>query len=309
MEFETPSNKPKYFKACFYGEPKAGKTTTAALISAGLCKEGDKVGFIDTEGSAFAVVDIFNDAKIEFLVNKQAPSNFNDIIQGLNTLLENRVKCIIIDSVTHIGDIMNFEVLANKNKKLRDKGKSETNDLSWSDRNDTGKMKKQFTKIFLESSCHFILCGRPTGGTTQTKDNTIISLDDDERTVLSFKEAEFDANITAFFKRNKGLPSCKILSHRSAIDSKDSLAGKVFDKPSFKDFESVMSFSDNKESELYIEFKNKIITCNNIEFLEVIGKQIAENSDKITPSEKDRLKNIYRNTTQNLSSANEENNL
>lgn len=305
MQFIKIQNNKQYAKLVFFGESGAGKTTTACYVASGLVGAGGTIGFIDTENSACYFEDYFHSQNITLLSNgERQPATFKELINGINDLIVNhKVDCIILDSITWVGDqLIDNSVLEMQNKKLIAKGKAKREELSYGDRSFTKNMQEQFVNLFKQTSCHFIICGRPTSATKQDGLN-VINVPIQERNVKGFGSIKFEGDFTAFFEQTDKLePKCTIIRHR-CLDMSKSLQGKSFIKPKFVDFEKGLNLKINTINEIFNELKHKILACKDIAYLEILKTNIvdAQKDGQINEKEINELRSIYQATARNLS--------
>lgn len=107
MTFEIAKRQATPLLIAYVGTSGAGKTFSALLTAAGLCPEGGKIGFIDTElgrGRIYAddqdIIDAMPDGNY-FIKEITAPFSPQKYAAAINEAIEAKIDVLIIDSATH----------------------------------------------------------------------------------------------------------------------------------------------------------------------------------------------------------------
>ena len=139
-----------FLKMGIYGGNGSGKTFTASLIAIGLHKfiESKKpIYFTDSETGSDYVIPLFNKAKINLKVSKTRA--FTDLLLDISNAEEGSI--VIIDSVTHFWDDLIESYKKKKNLKRI------SHPSHWME---IKPIWRDFTKEFVVSKLHIIVCGR-----------------------------------------------------------------------------------------------------------------------------------------------------
>lgn len=234
-------NTTAFLKVGILGFAGSGKTFTASEIAIGLCKKlTDKrpVAFFDTETGSDFLIPKFKKAGVEFLVVKSR--SFMDLMDFMKEA-QQVASVAIIDSISHVWqDLMSSYV-----KKLNRK-----NGLLFQDWSVIKQEWQQFTDIYVNSPIHTLLLGRAgyeydfetneAGKKELIKTGTKMKAEGEmgyepslllEMTRLKKSEATGDADAKGWINR------CHVLKDRT-----DTINGKEFDYPKYKNFEPVISF-------------------------------------------------------------------
>lgn len=139
-----------YAKIGIHGFQGSGKTITATSIAIGLCllEKTDKAAFVDTETGSDFVITSFTDNNIRLLRAKTRA--FVDLLTILKECENERIKVLIIDSITHIWRDLHTSYKTRKGKK-------------YLNMNDWGFLKDEwykYTDLFINSKIHIVVCGR-----------------------------------------------------------------------------------------------------------------------------------------------------
>ena len=148
--FKPAENKQGYIKVGLKGFPGSGKSFTATELAIGLVKmTGDKrpVFALDTEKGFDYLVSRFKKEGIELYVARTRA--FVDLLAAVKEA-EKSASLLIIDSITHFWEEVQA---AYKKKKQRDS-------LTFADWGPIKENWSQYTRAFLESNLHIVMCGR-----------------------------------------------------------------------------------------------------------------------------------------------------
>lgn len=139
-----------YGKVGIFGFQGAGKTYTGSMIAIGLGKMtgNKKVAFFDTEtGSDWMIERLESEGFEVYQVKSMA---FNDLLQTIRECEQNQIGILIIDSITHVWR----ELCDSYKKKL---GRKKLQFQDW----DIIKSEwNEYTKLFINSKVHIVVCGR-----------------------------------------------------------------------------------------------------------------------------------------------------
>jgi hypothetical protein len=231
-----------YLKMGIYGEAGSGKTFTASQIAKGLAlliaskgKPKPKVMFLDTETGATWVRPIFETAGIEFLVHSSR--SFADLKASV-VEAEAAGAILIVDSMTHFWEEIREAYVAAKRKRL----KNEHARLELPDWNVIKPAWGQFTSLYLNSSCHILLCGR--AGSTyefqedeETHKKTMITTG---TRMAAEKGMGYEPNLLVEMTARQvmGPRKSKSIVRTATVlkDRSDVLDGVQFDDPTFENF-------------------------------------------------------------------------
>ena len=139
-----------FLKMGIYGEAGSGKTYTASKVAIGLHKHSKAkkaIGFLDTETGSDFVLPMFNDAGIELMVAKTRA--FKDLLDGIDEA-EKDCSILILDSITHYWNEM-VEAYCDKHNIAQ---------LSLRHWQPIKQTWREFTKRYVNSNIHIIMCGR-----------------------------------------------------------------------------------------------------------------------------------------------------
>lgn len=230
--FKEAKNEQGFLKAGIMGFPGSGKSFTASKIAMGLVKTtGDKrpVFALDTEKGFDYLVSTFKDAGIELQIARTRA--FADLLSGIAEA-EKNASVLIIDSITHFWE----EVQAAYKKK---------NNRSRISMADWGVIKdcwKPYTKAYLDSRLHIVMCGRAG--------DEYDSFENDEGKIEFHKSGtKMQAEKNLGYEPGLGIEMERVTvgkpkkGERSFVnrayilkDRFDVLDGKFFDNPSYETF-------------------------------------------------------------------------
>lgn len=227
-----------FLKMGIYGFAGSGKTYTATSVAIGLhkfIKSKKPIAFLDTETGLDFVLPRFKAAGIEVLAAKTRA--FQDLLEFVREA-ESNCDIGIVDSVSHIWtDLLNGFMA--KNKRTR---------LTFGDWGVIKPMWQRFTDIYLNSNLHFIICGRAqtTYDYFEGEDKKMELIKTGTK-MRAETEMAFEPSLLVEMERipieesgSKKTKAGKIWKHRAYIlkDRSDQIHGKVFDNPTFKNFQA-----------------------------------------------------------------------
>lgn len=235
------TNQTAFLKAGIMGFAGSGKTFTAKELAIGLAKRigATKVAFFDTETGSDFLIPAFREAGIELLVAKTR--SFADLKTFVREA-EQEAPLAIIDSVTHVWT----DLVDSYRRKLNRK-----NGLRMDDWGPIKAEWGEFTKLYINSHAHVILCGRAgyeyeyhTDEETQkkelvktgTKMKAEGEMSYEPSLLLEMERVNADGAVVRG-KRSGWIHRCYVLKDRT-----DLMNGKTIDNPSFEDFTPVVNF-------------------------------------------------------------------
>lgn len=239
--FAPSQNSQAYLKAGFMGFAGDGKTFTATNMAIGLVElmrereleAGNRPAyFLDTETGSDWVRPQFEAANIELYTAKTRA--FIDLITAVKEAEQNG-SVLLIDSISHFWRDLTESYAERKN---RTKG-LQFQDWAW--------LKKEwgrFTDLFVNSSCHIIMCGRAgyeydffeqDGGKKEL-----------QKTGIKMKaegETGYEPSILVLMAKKRDMETGKVWREGSIIkDRADLIDGKTFINPTFDDFRPHIEF-------------------------------------------------------------------
>ena len=237
MAFKQSENEQAYLKAGLMGFAGAGKTYTAKELAIGLhlhCikngtrQQGDPVYFLDTETGSDWVQKDFQDAGIPLLVDKVVA--FASLVPSIKEVAEHK-GILIIDSITHF-----WKELTESYARERRRTSLTFADWGWI------KQKwGEFTRMFVNSPCHIIMCGRAGFEYDFFEDEA--GKKELAKTGIRMKaegETGYEPSILVLMERKQELlpKGGLVVSHTGYIvkDRGNVIDGKVFQNPKFEDF-------------------------------------------------------------------------
>jgi len=220
-----------YFKFGGYGKAGSGKTFTASKIAIGLhqyIKAKKPVGFIDSEGGSDFVLPLFDNAKVDLLVEKTR--SFKDLL----TVMDEAVKecsILIIDNEWHFWN----ELIKSYLKKY--------NLTALRGPQRIGEVKQtwfEFTENYVTSPIHILMVGRE-GQLWQyiEDDEGVKELQATGTKMRGETDIGYEPNLLCEFEqvRKSSTPGSQWI-HRCWVikDRFDILDGRFFDNPGFESF-------------------------------------------------------------------------
>lgn len=225
-----------FLKSGIMGKQGSGKSKTAAKIAIGLVQHLKKMGvayankpvaFFDTEGGSDFLIPDFEKAGIPLDVAKK--SGFSDLLASVRWA-EKHNSVLIIDSITHPYRELIASYLRKKQRTFLqiDDWNYIKGDYGWA----------QFTKLFINSDLHIIMCGRAGDDLEQyTDENGKRQLEKIGVKMKTEAETGFEPSLLILMERftsgrdNKTVHTATVLKDRW-----DLIDGKQFDNPGFENF-------------------------------------------------------------------------
>jgi len=227
------TNGSAYLKCGIMGFNGSGKTFTATDIAIGIAKKMNikQIAFFDTEKGSDFMIPICKAAGIDLLVHKGRA--FIDLIEVMKEAEKAGIP-LIIDSITHTWrDLCDSYQAKAKKKSLT--------------MYDWGILKgqwKQYTDLYINSKCHILMLGR-AGYDYETVQNEDTGKNEMIKSGTKMKvegETGFEPDLLMemerFFDKDQNLINrCWIVKDRT-----NTLNGRHFDRPKFKDFEPFFKY-------------------------------------------------------------------
>jgi hypothetical protein len=219
-------NQQAYAKIGIFGFPGSGKTHTAMLLAQGIAKKtGSKnIGFFDTETGSDWWVNRMSKG-LDLYVSKSV--SFSDLLQILKEAPGDSVDILVIDSITHVWRSLVEAYQAKFNK----------NDLTMMDWNRIKQQWANYTRAFLNSPIHIIVCGR--GGYTYDFERNQHGKLEPKKTGTKMKaevEFEFEPSLVIEMRAEQENGTLVNYGHVKK-DRSDKINGADFKMPGFQNFE------------------------------------------------------------------------
>lgn len=291
MAFKKIENNQRYFKGVIFGDTGTGKTTLAERIAIGLATNTKKVYVIDTEGGIDFFAKNFQEAGIDCYSTDCKINSVAIFNENLKIALQDNPDVILIDSITHIGEL--YQQYYVNNNPAKDSM------LNW------GKAKKEWNENITiplkEAQCHVIICGRETSGMSiekkaETGFKTTITYDNPTK-VRSGVDIDYEVNILINMnianENGKQVRVAKILKDRS-----NKIDGMEFANPTFNDIKPHLE-GLAKDSEIYLELKAKLEACESKECLESVKTELTEAKSQMSSREIQSLSVIFKSKLNN----------
>ena len=293
MTFKKVENNQKYLKTVIFGDAGTGKTTLAERMAIGLANNTKKIYIIDTEGGIDFFAKNFEEAGKETYSVSEKVNNLKVFSENLQIALKDNPDVILIDSITHIGELCQQEYVNSQPAK--------DSILNW------GKAKKWWNENvstpLKEAKCHIIICGRESSGMSIEKKQengytkTVIEYNNPTKVRSGF-DIDYELNLLINMNigndKGKQIRIAKILKDRS-----NKIDGEEFINPTFNDIKPHLE-GLAKDSELYLELKSKLETCQDKEFLEILKSELSENKSKLSATEITQLSIIFKRKQEEL---------
>jgi len=217
-----------FVKMGIYGFSGSGKTYTASQIAIGLAKKRDikQIAFFDTEKGSDFISSVCEKDGIDLMVHKGRA--FVDLIEVMRECEKAGIP-LIIDSITHVWRDLCDSYQSKAKKKF----------MTMMDWNIVKNQWRQFPDFYVNSKIDIIMCGRAgfeyeqqtnedTGKNEMIKSGTKMRTEGE----TSF-ESDILLEMEKFFDKEQNLINrCWVIKDRT-----NTINGKHFDKPKFKDFE------------------------------------------------------------------------
>ena len=225
-----------FLKMGILGFQGSGKTKTAGKVAIGLVKYMQQLGIdyaskpvamFDTETGSDWLIPDFKTAGVPFVVAKH--SSFADLLTVVKEA-EAGASVLIIDSITHP-----WRELCESYMKKKQRSFLQMDDWSYL-KGDHGWA--QFTKLYINSKLHIIMCGRAGYEFTDYRDDN--GKRQIEKTGTKMKtegETGFEPSLLVLMEQVEDMRTNKV-SHQATVqkDRSTRLDGAQIDNPDFKDF-------------------------------------------------------------------------
>jgi len=235
--FTSAENTKPYFKAGLQGFAGAGKTFTAGKIAIGLhkkLKSKKPVVIFDTEKAAKFLKPLFKEAKIELLVRESR--SMADLKETMERCRDGFSDILIIDSISHVWEnfLEAYKKKVNRNNfQFQDWGVIKP---TW---------KAEFSDPFVNDPYHVLMCGR-AGYEYENEVNPDTKRREIHKSGIKMKvegETAYEPDMLVLMNRfEKVLEEDKKVWREATIlkDRSNTIDGKTFKNPTFKDFESAI---------------------------------------------------------------------
>jgi len=242
MALQRATNTSAFLKMGIMGKTSAGKTKTAAKVAIGLIQHLQKMGipyadkpaaFFDTETGSDYILPDFEEAGIPLDVEK------NKTLKSLVEIMDQAERdhsVLIIDSITHPYRELIAAYLKQKNRTFLqiDDWNYIKGDYGWA----------QFTKRYINSKLHIIMCGRAGDDLEQyTDEQGKRQLEKVGVKMKTEAETGFEPSLLVLMEqierneRDQGKRERIFLNRATVVkDRWDKINGDQFDNPGFTDF-------------------------------------------------------------------------
>ncbi|NJO18774.1 MAG: AAA family ATPase [Spirulinaceae cyanobacterium RM2_2_10] len=237
-------NQTAYLKVGLQGFEGSGKTHLACDFAKELTKlvKGSKVAFFDTEKGSDFHIQRFQEAGVELHVIKS--KSFMDLLTVIKESESEGYSFLIIDSITHVWRELT-------NAYMKKKGKTQISMKDWV----TLKAEwAQFTQAYVNSKVHIAMCGRAgyeydfdedeDGKKEVVKSGTKMKAEGETGFEPDLLIETYKVALSEVLTDKKSKKRAKGFINRCVVikDRSDTINGKIFDRPKFKDFISVIKF-------------------------------------------------------------------
>lgn len=246
-------NRMAYAKIGLYGEAGSGKTVTASKMAIGLHKQiksKKPIAFFDTEPASSFVKPLFDEEGIRLLVADESRA-LKDLMQFIDES-EQVADIAIIDSISHVWREAQSSYLDSINEKR--KANAEKNgwkfrpitQIEFQDWRFIKDAWAKFTSRYLSSKMHIFVLGR-AGAIYEYQDNDRSGkkeLIQSGTKMSTEKELAYEPSL--LIEMSKIIGTETPLINRAFVEKdrnvSNSLTGKIFDFPEFKDFKKHFDF-------------------------------------------------------------------
>jgi hypothetical protein len=304
MSFKKVINNQFYFKGVIYGDTGTGKTTFAEKIAIALADKTKKIYVLDTEGGIEFFAKTFEENGIECFVQNEKIKSVDMFNKNLQIAINEKPDVIIIDSISHIGELYQQEYVSSKDPR--------NSILNW------GLAKKAWNNavanLLKEANCHIIICGRETSGMLiEVKDGKKEISYSNPTKVKSGFDLDYELNILIQMStgqlEDKQVRFATILKDRSNKIDGEKFINPTFDniKPHFAGLGAKKSVQENtlkQETQLnsteniklnFEKYKELLLDATNLTDLKNIYSDIFKNKDKFLEVEFNELEKIKDN--------------
>lgn len=280
MAFVKVENNQKYLKTVIFGDTGTGKTTLGERIAIGLCENSKtkKVLVVDTEGGIDFFAKNFEEQGINCFTTDKKIDTTKVFVENLNIAISLRPDVILVDSITHVGELYQQEYVNSKPAK--------ESLVNW------GIAKRMWNLEVAvplkEAKCHIIICGRETSGMNiekkevngQTK--TTIDYSNPTKVRAGF-DIDFELNLLINTETAK-VEGKQVRIARILKDRSNKIDGQEFQNATFEDIKPHLE-GLAKKNEIYENLLNEIITCSDRDFAISLNSQIKENKNNVSAKE------------------------
>lgn len=236
------TNQTAFLKLGLQGFEGSGKTFLACQFAIGMTKlrKGKKVAFFDTEKGSDFWVKKFSDEGIQLDVARSR--SFSDLVSTIREAEKEKYDFLIIDSVTHVWRELQEAWKKGTGKKIINMQGWMTLKSEWS----------QFTDLYVNSKLHIAMCGRAgyeydfdeddDGKKEIIKTGTKMKAEGETGFEPDLLIETYKVPIADTLNDKKAKKKARGFINRCVVikDRSDSINGKIFDKPKFEDFKSVI---------------------------------------------------------------------
>lgn len=313
INFIMKNEKVKYLKGVVYGDTGSGKTVFASNFARKSCiaRGKTKILLIDTEKGWAWIKDTLQDYTIlepDVIIDK---NNYTEIFTTVKELVKSdeEISCVVIDSISFIGDLIKEDQLYNLNEILKKKGKKEKDDFGYVDWVLVKEKQKNIISIIRDLECDVMLCGRATSSLQQDEFKVIPATD---RTVVSWKDLRFEFDFGILSENTINIKDDNSICNFSLLVIKSRIAdqGKVVkDIDHWFDFINIKKLAQIKEErqqkiekseQLLSEYKDKIIQTCTLEDLDSVKNSLSNIKQHLINAHITELGNVFKNKNTEL---------
>lgn len=304
MKFMVKQNNPLFLKGVVYGDSGTGKTTFAFDFLQNSCKirKINKAILIDTEDgwSWLKKHNQINDIEILEPETKLTKNNCLETFESISNLLKTQqIACIIIDSISHIGELLADLTLENAKQKNAKYGKV-LDDLRYTDWAEIRENQNKIISILKNLNCDILLVGRATSeyeSTTDQKGKNVIT-NARSREVKGWKQITFEFDFTILAEMTIDITKEKEIKDFSFIALKSRILDDGNKIKNINHWYDLIDINQSKEKIDFENIKQKLLSSNNINELRQNWILIQEHKIDFTADENKELENI-KNTMKN----------
>jgi hypothetical protein len=304
MKFMVKQNNPLFLKGVVYGDSGTGKTTFAFDFLQNSCKirKINKAILVDTEDgwSWLKKHNQINDIEILEPETKLTKNNCLETFESISNLLKTQqIACIIIDSISHIGELLADLTLENAKQKNAKYGKV-LDDLRYTDWAEIRENQNKIISILKNLNCDILLVGRATSeyeSTIDQKGKNVIT-NARSREVKGWKQITFEFDFTILAEMTIDITKEKEIKDFSFITLKSRILDDGNKIKNINHWYDLIDINHNKEIINFEIIKQKLLSSNNINELKQNWILIQEHKIDFTADENKELENI-KNTMKN----------
>ena len=280
-----------FIKIVIYGEPKTGKSTFAKNFVMKSCeiRKSNNCILFDTENGW----DWIKQNMPENINFYEPPIiNINNYVNEFNKIEDivnqENISCLVIDSISKIGEMLSDKMLDEANKQRAKSGKAPKDEISFFDYEKKRQKEQEIIDIIRKLKCDVILCGR-ISSQYGVADGIPVLKQITDRKLQNFSsiEYEFDANIvcdTSFDASRKDniknfsfiIKGSRIGNDGERITNGTELLNNWFSKirkPQFDEAEIIQNILTKENQESLNDYYKFL--------LEVYGKHVIANNQTI----------------------------